>query len=576
MTRLINDAQRFAIESLNGFAAANASVRLVTDAGVIRSVPAAGARVVVVMGGGAGHYPAFLGWVGSGLADGAVSGNIFSSPSATQVVRVAKAAADRRGILLLPINYAGDILHFSEARDRLIDEGYDVRLVAITDDIASAPTSSATQRRGIAGSFIVAKIVGAAVEAGADIDTVERVARSANDTTRSLGLAFSGCTLPGSTGANFDVPEGQMALGLGIHGEPGLQMLDVPSADHAADVLVDGIFDERPPRPGARVAVLVNGLGATKYDELHVLFGRIAQRIRSAGMTMVAPVIGELVTSLDMAGVSLSIAYLDDELEQLWTAPARSVAFTRTADDAADSVMADDETVAPEKAFPPASATSIALASRLAEALGIVAEEMAARSGELARLDAVAGDGDHGAGMQRGSHAAHAAVVDAVHRGAGAGSALISAGAHWADIGGGTSGALWGAGLSAVGQALGDTEASGGTSLADAVEIFASTIAERGGASIGDKTMLDAIVPFVRAHSTAVRDGSGHASAWANATRAAETAADATAGFAARRGRSRTHGDASVGTADPGAVSFALICRALTGAFAGADSERMP
>jgi len=573
MTRLINDAQHFAAESLAGFAAAHSTdVHLVPDAGATSTVVSAAARVAVVMGGGSGHHPAFLGWVGPGLVDGAVSGNIFSSPSATQVERVAEAASQGHPVLLLPINYAGDILHFSEARDRMRAEGRDVRLVAVTDDIASAPADEAATRRGIAGSFIVAKIVGAAVQAGASIDDVERLAQKANDVTRSLGLAFSGCTLPGSAGPNFDVPEGKMALGLGIHGEPGLRMLDLESADHAADVLVDELFQERPPLAGTRVAVLVNGLGATKYDELHVVFARIAKRIESAGMTLVAPVIGELVTSLDMAGVSLSVTYLDDELEELWQAPAHSAAFTRTAPDARSAVST--RTTAPAdangpdaaKSTPaqaPASAASIALAAQIVDALSTTASEMALRADELAHLDSVAGDGDHGACMQRGSAAAHAAASEAVNRGAGAAAALDAAGDAWSNVGGGTSGALWGAGVHAAGAHIDDDVENSADTLRVAVEAFAQTIAERGGASVGDKTMLDAIVPFASALSAGISAGDAPGAAWHAAAAAADAAAQHTAEFAARRGRSRTHGDASLGTPDPGAVSFALIVAAL-------------
>lgn len=569
MTRLINDAQRFAAESLNGFAAANtADVHLVPDAGVTGATAPAAAQVVVIMGGGSGHHPAFLGWVGTGLVDGAVSGNIFSSPSAAQVVQVAQAASRGKPVLLLPINYAGDILHFSEARDRMRSDGHDVRLVAVTDDIASALAEDAAERRGIAGSFIVAKVVGAAVQSGAGIDDVERLARKANDATRSLGLAFSGCTLPGAAGPNFDVPEGKMALGLGIHGEPGLRMLDLESADHAADVLVDELFRERPPLDGGRVAVLVNGLGATKYDELHVLFSHIAHRIESAGMTLVAPVVGELVTSLDMAGVSLSIGYLDDELEELWKASAHSSAFTRTAPDDARAISTTDApttNAVPETvpALAPASAASVALAERIVDALGIVATEMSLRSDELARLDGVAGDGDHGACMQRGSGAAHEAASAAAGRGAGAGSTLAAAGDAWSNIGGGTSGALWGAGLRAAGESVGDDEEVSDTVLRAAVETFARTIVERGGASVGDKTMLDAIAPFVGALSAGIDSGDAPATAWHAGAVSARAAAQGTADFAARRGRSRTHGDASVGTPDPGAISFALIVSAL-------------
>lgn len=583
MTRLINDAQLFATESLNGFAAAHTDiVTLVPDAGVIRAISSPGTEVALVMGGGAGHYPAFLGWTGSGLAHGAVSGNIFSSPSAGQVARVARAAArDGKDVLFLPINYTGDILHFTEAAEQLRLDGISVSMVAVTDDIASGSSDDRGQRRGIAGSFIVAKIVGAAVDAGADLAAAARIARAANDDTRTLGVAFTGCSMPGTIRANFDVPAGQMALGLGIHGEPGLRTLDLGSADDTADVLIDGLFDDRRPEPGRRVAVLVNGLGSTKYDELNLIFARVAQRITNAGMTVVAPVVGELVTSLDMAGVSLSLTYLDDESEKLWTAPAHTAAFTRAAHGAAVPAAAEssripsiaegtygssDRPTGPVSAAAQASDASRALGARIAEGFACVADELAVRADELGRLDAVAGDGDHGSCMERGSRAARDAAAAAVEYGAGAGSVLVAAGNAWSDIGGGTSGALWGAGLCSAGVALGDEAGAGGSALRDGAATFLETIAERGGANIGDKTMLDAMLPFVRCLGDLIDEGSPVGAAWHAASEAARAAAFGTAAFAARRGRSRTHGDASIGTPDPGCVSFALLVASLDGA----------
>lgn len=587
MTRLINDAQLFATESLNGFAAVHTeTVALVADAGVIRATTSPGVKVALVMGGGAGHYPAFLGWVGGGLAHGAVSGNIFSSPSAGQVARVARAAATGgKDVLFLPINYAGDILHFTEAANRLRADGIAVGMVAVTDDIASGSSEARDQRRGIAGSFIVAKIVGAAVDAGADLATAARIGRTANDATRTLGLAFTGCTLPGSARANFHVPAGKMALGLGIHGEPGLRMLDLGSADDAADVLIDGLFDERFPEAGRRVAVLVNGLGSTTYDELNVIFARVAQRITDADMTVVAPAVGELVTSLDMAGVSVSLTYLDAETEALWTAPAHSPAFTRGpcgADPAhmASSSAAPGEAIAhsaPDHASnaanvrtsvlqtfdaptsAPASEASRALGACIAEGFAVIADELAVRAGQLGRLDGVAGDGDHGACMERGSRAARHAAAGAADAGAGAGGVLIAAGDGWSDVGGGTSGALWGAGLRAAGVALGADVGGGAATVRDGVAAFVSTIVDRGGASIGDKTMVDAMIPFARCLTDLIDEGSTIDAAWHAASEAARAAALGTAAFAARRGRSRTHGDASLGTPDPGCVSFAMV-----------------
>ncbi|MDR2253125.1 MAG: dihydroxyacetone kinase subunit DhaK, partial [Bifidobacteriaceae bacterium] len=307
MTKLVNDPHDFVSQALAGFAAAQSDrVLAVPGAGVIRAAEPPGGQVAVIMGGGSGHFPAFAGWVGAGFGHGAVCGNIFSSPSEAQILAVARAAESGGGILFSPINYAGDILHFGAAAEKLRQDGIDVRLAAVTDDIVSAPAEDHHERRGIAGAFIVLKMVGAAAEAGGDLRQVEQVMIRANAATRTFGVAFGGCTLPGGAEPMFTIPPGRMAVGLGIHGEPGTAEVDLVSADQVADLLVDGLLAERPSEAGRRVAVLVNGLGATKYDELSIVYRRVAQRLAAAHMTPVAPVVGEQVTSLDMAGLSVT------------------------------------------------------------------------------------------------------------------------------------------------------------------------------------------------------------------------------------------------------------------------------
>ena len=231
MTRLFNDPSLFADEMIDGFVAANSlQVRRVTG-GVVRSTRSTPDTVAVVVGGGSGHYPAFGGLVGQGLAHGAAMGNLFASPSAAQVHSVATAADNGGGVLLSYGNYAGDVLHFTQAQEKLRAEGVDCRTVAVTDDIASAAVGEKAKRRGIAGDLTVFKTAAAASEAGYSIDDVERVAILANERTRTLGVAFTGCTLPGADTPLFTVPEGRMAVGMGIHGEPGLRETDIPSAD---------------------------------------------------------------------------------------------------------------------------------------------------------------------------------------------------------------------------------------------------------------------------------------------------------------------------------------------------------
>ncbi|MGI3786540.1 MAG: dihydroxyacetone kinase family protein, partial [Janthinobacterium lividum] len=331
MTRLHNDPATFTEDMLVGFLDANADYVVGVPGGVVRASATRPGKVAVVVGGGSGHYPAFCGVVGRGFADGAVVGNIFTSPSASDAASVGRAADGGAGVLLTTGNYAGDVMNFKLAVSQLESEGISARYLPVTDDIASAGPDEITKRRGIAGDFTVFKVASAAAEEGYDLDEVVRAAQLANDRTRTLGVAFDGCTMPGATEPLFTVPAGKMGLGLGIHGEPGVEERDLPSAEELARVLVDGVLAEAPEGESGRVAVILNGLGRTKYEELFVVWGTAAALLREAGCTLVRPEVGELVTSLDMAGCSLTVMWLDDELERLWLAPADTPTFRRGA-----------------------------------------------------------------------------------------------------------------------------------------------------------------------------------------------------------------------------------------------------
>lgn len=230
MTKLYDDPRAFSDDLLEGFVDLHADRVLKVEGGVVRAAETPG-KVAVVVGGGSGHYPAFCGVVGTGFADGAVVGNVFTSPSTQEAYSVGRAAENGAGLLFSTGNYAGDVMNFTLAQQRLQQEGIDTRVVFVTDDIASAPVEEIHKRRGIAGDFVVFKIAGAAAEAGYDLDGVERVARLANDRTRTLGVAFGGCTMPGADTPLFTVPDGRMGVGLGIHGEPGIDEGDLPSAE---------------------------------------------------------------------------------------------------------------------------------------------------------------------------------------------------------------------------------------------------------------------------------------------------------------------------------------------------------
>ncbi|OII25078.1 dihydroxyacetone kinase family protein [Curtobacterium sp. MCBA15_013] len=566
MTRLFNDPADFADESTDGFVSANERWVRKVHGGVARSTTLPDGTVALVIGGGSGHYPAFGGLVGHGLAAGAAMGNLFASPSAQQVTSVANASEHGGGVLLSYGNYAGDVLNFDAAARTLEASGISVRTVRVTDDVVSAPADRAHERRGIAGDLCVFKVAGAAAERGDDLDTVTAIAERANDRTRSFGVAFSGCSLPGAEEPLFTVPEGRMAIGMGIHGERGIDETDVPTADGLATLLVDRLLDELPAgvtAAGSRVVPILNGLGSVKYEELFVVYRSVQRRLVDAGVVIVEPEVGELVTSFDMAGVSLTLFWVDAELEELWAAPADTPAYRKggavPAERVAPSVVADD--AAPDEVGP-ASEDSRAVAVQVAAGFAAVRSVIDEQADELGRIDAVAGDGDHGIGMQRGSHAAAEAASDAVDRGAGAGSVLRIAGDAWSDKAGGTSGAIWGAALEALGRVLGDDSRPTGADVVEAVGAATEAVLAFG-AVPGDKTMVDALVPFREALRSRVDDGAALPDAWRAAVSAAQDAAQGTAELLPRKGRARTHAEHAVGTVDPGAVSFALIVEAV-------------
>lgn len=567
MTKIVDRPEDFAATALAGFCAAHADRIIPVPHGALRAYVGAPGKVALVVGGGSGHYPAFLGYVGPGLADGAVAGDVFASPSTSAVAGVARAADVGGGVILGFGNYAGDVLNFGAAAERLRAEGIDARILAVTDDVASAPATDAARRRGVAGDLLVFKIAGAAAEAGLDLDAVMDLAGRANARTVSFGLAFDGCTLPGQAAPLFSVPEGEVALGLGIHGEPGIAAQAILPAADLARMLLEPLLAERPQGHDGRVAVVLNGLGRTKYEELFVLWHHLTGLMTDAGLTVIDPEVGEFVTSLDMEGCSLSILWLDDALADLWHAPADAPAFRKgtVAAQGARQVAREGAAIA---AVPRGEPASAAQAGCVADIVARLAEALAEAEAELGRIDAIAGDGDHGQGMARGSAAAAVAARDAAAQGAGAGTVLSLAGDAWADRAGGTSGALWGVALRAWGQALGDTDAPEAARLAAGARAGIDAVTRLGGARPGDKTLVDAFAPFVDTLQGQVAQGAALADAWDAAARAATAAADATADLTPRLGRARPLAERSIGHPDAGAISLALCARVVAGALA--------
>lgn len=330
MKKLINDPDDFVDEMLEGLLAAHGnSLRSASpdNRALVRADAPLAGKVGIVTGGGSGHLPLFLGYVGPGLCTGVAIGNVFSSPSPEQVVAATVASSGGAGVLYLYGNYGGDVLNFDLAGELATAEGIETRTVLVTDDVASAPAERSPERRGIAGLFFAYKCAGAAAEQGESLDQVAKAATAAVAATRTMGVGLSPTILPAAGKATFELGENEMEIGIGIHGEPGVHRGALESADAVTDRLLGAVSDDLGLAPGDRVAVLVNGLGATPLEELYVLYRRAARILQDKGVGVHRTYVGEFSTSLEMAGASISVLRLDNWLTQLLDAPARSPFF---------------------------------------------------------------------------------------------------------------------------------------------------------------------------------------------------------------------------------------------------------
>jgi len=330
MRKLINNPDDFVDEVLDGILAAHPDqLRSASpdNRAVVRADSPAQGRVGIVSGGGSGHLPVFLGYVGKGLCSGVAVGTVFSSPSPDQVLAATQASSGGVGVLYLYGNYGGDVFNFDLAADMAEAEDIETRTVLVTDDVASAPPERAEERRGIAGLFFAYKCAGAAAERGDTLAQVEAAAEKAVAATRTMGVGLSPAILPAAGKPTFELGEGEMEIGIGIHGEPGIHRGPLETADEVADRLLSAISNDLALASGDRVAVLVNGLGATPLEELYVIYRHLAKDLSAKGVTVHRQYIGEYATSLEMAGASITLMRVDDELAELVDAPASSPFF---------------------------------------------------------------------------------------------------------------------------------------------------------------------------------------------------------------------------------------------------------
>ncbi|HEX2050425.1 MAG TPA: dihydroxyacetone kinase subunit DhaK [Actinomycetota bacterium] len=322
MKKLINAPDDVVKDALRGMAAAHPSLEVDVEAQVVyrADAPVSG-KVGLVSGGGSGHEPLHGGFVGRGMLDAACPGEVFTSPVPDQMLAATTRVDGGAGVLHVVKNYTGDVMNFELAADMAADEGHQVQSVLVDDDVAVEDSLYTAGRRGTGATLLVEKIAGASAESGADLDAVASVARKVNDRARSFGIALTACTTPAAGKPTFDIGADEIELGIGIHGEPGRRRVPIAPARELARVATDAIFDDLAFGNGDDVLAFVNGMGGTPLIELYVVFDEVARALRERGATVARTLVGDYVTSLDMAGCSITLMKLDDELTSLWDAP---------------------------------------------------------------------------------------------------------------------------------------------------------------------------------------------------------------------------------------------------------------
>lgn len=555
MRKIINDPQSFVDETIDGILLAHPDKLRAADAdrrAIVRADAGTSGRVGIVTGGGSGHLPLFLGYVGRGLASGVAVGNVFSSPSPEQIHAATLASDDGAGVMYLYGNYGGDVYTFDLAADLSSADGVRTTTVVGTDDILSAPQEKAHTRRGVAGLFFAYKTAGASAERGDDLDTVSEIAQRTIDRTRTMGVGLSPTILPAAGEPTFTLDEGEMEIGIGIHGEPGHHRGPLETADQITDRFMEELVKELPLTQDEKVAVLVNGLGSTPLEELYLIYRRVHQTLTERGAKIVHTFVGEYATSLEMAGASVSICHLDDELSDLISQPADSPFFTHGSPSASaplgSSSTAATPTAAQSAPREERTIETVAAPGPLRETLLAVASKLPAHNDELRELDAALGDGDLGITVSSGAEAVQEAL-QALPDNASSREVLRAAGTAFASANPSTFAALLG-GATLAAATVADSEQVDPLALVTAIQ---ERVAQRGGADVGDKTVLDAI--------DAIRKSLADTSSSSPTDRAAAArdAVDATvteyADKHSMRGRAAWVGERSVGRKDPGQVA---------------------
>ncbi|MEE6180682.1 dihydroxyacetone kinase subunit DhaK [Bacillus pretiosus] len=580
MKKIINKPETLVMEMCNGMVMAHPELELLKKYKVIKKKEMNENKVTLISGGGSGHEPAHAGLVGKGMLDAAVCGDVFASPSQIQVYQAIKETASKKGTLLIIKNYSGDIMNFKNGAHLATEDGIEVDYVKVDDDIAVEDSLYTVGRRGVAGVILVHKIAGAAAEAGMDLGAVKAIAEKAAANVRTIGLALTSCTVPASGSPTFTLAEDEMEYGVGIHGEPGIKREKTMSADELANRMTNDLIKDLGVKDGEEIALLVNGFGGTPLQELYLFNNAVTRELAARNIKINRVFVGNYMTSIDMAGMSLTVMKLDDELKTLLSkecntpafkvdGPVESVEYVNVLEETEEKEVSFEIETAEEHAVIKNNVITLNNMIYLVDKMSdiIIKNEV-----PFCELDTHAGDGDFGMSVAKGFKQLKRewhSIVDQAN--ITIGSFLDGCSMIIMEHCGGASGPIWGGAFRAASKAAGEKRELTVKEFAEVLQAALQgiqSIGERSfgrGAVVGDKTLVDALAPCVDSWLASASNEEDMKTAFEKGAEAAVKGAEYTKEIVARMGRAGTVGERSLGYPDAGAHALGVIFTEIAG-----------
>ncbi|HIW21780.1 MAG TPA: dihydroxyacetone kinase subunit DhaK [Candidatus Dorea intestinavium] len=581
MKKIINSPEQLVLEMCSGIALTNPELELISKYKILKKKKINKDKVSIISGGGSGHEPAHAGYIGKGMLDAAVCGDVFASPSQIQIYQAIKAVAGEKGVLLVIKNYSGDIMNFKNAAAMAKEDGIKVDYVKVDDDIAVKDSLYTVGRRGVAGTVFVHKIAGAAAEAGKSLEEVKRIAEEAASKVRSIGFAFSPCTVPAKGSPTFILEEDEMEYGVGIHGEPGIRREKLVSADELAKRMIASLSKELElkEKEGEQVALMVNGFGGTPLMELYILNQAIQRELAKQKTRVYRCFVGNFMTSIEMAGASVSLLKVEEgsKIEELLDAPCHTlglqvdgpvekITYVDYLDKSIEKNEIKEKVLSSEASLIKENITI----ENMQFILQVMTESILKNEVPFCELDAHAGDGDFGMSIAKGFRELKKEWNSIVSQESlTIGKLLSESSLIIMEYCGGASGPIWGSAFRAAGKTVGEKETLAIEDFAEMMQAAVKAIQTTGersfgrGAVVGDKTLIDALIPCANSWST-LDNSCDFIEAFKMGAKAAIKGAKATEEFSAKMGRAGTVGDRSIGYPDAGAYALGVIFTDIT------------